>query len=233
MRARARGRGSRVQAARPRRSPLRSVARGAQDDPCGELVGGAELERRSRLQRSSSRRTGSPRSSSRRRSGAVTITLRNCTSVRGGPRPRPGARPATVVALPVARPSGERERFARRAARAARTASSGSSLPRSRCSSRGPRPISSTGFALAAQVAGQAGAVVTSTFVAQAGAPGAYRSSRHSTSRLPACSLPRPVGDHTAAGAATPRGCAVAVGVDADRVVQFVCKHPFDPPTRS
>src|SRR5207247_1779772 len=42
--------------------------------------GAAPVERRRRLQRSSRRWTGSPRSSSRRASGAVTITLRSCTS---------------------------------------------------------------------------------------------------------------------------------------------------------
>ncbi len=61
-------------AAWTRRARVRSTSVAASSS------GVRELERRRRLQRSSSRCCGSPRSSWRSWSGAVTITLRSCTS---------------------------------------------------------------------------------------------------------------------------------------------------------
>ena len=69
VRARGRERGSRARARRLRRSRLDPAGEAAQDDPHRELIGALPLERRRRLQRSSSLLTGIPRSSWRSRSG--------------------------------------------------------------------------------------------------------------------------------------------------------------------
>jgi hypothetical protein len=104
-----------------------------------------ECERRKRLQRRTNCVIGSRRSSSRRCSGAVTITLRSWT--RACRRASTALRRASSSTRNASCRSPERGSVSVSVAspvRAARIASRGSSLPRSRRSPRAWRPTSST-----------------------------------------------------------------------------------------
>jgi hypothetical protein len=176
--------------------------------------------------------TGSPRSSSRSWSGAVTITPRRCPSA--SRRTSTALRRAISSSRSASRRSpdlGSASVSLASAARAVRAASSASSLPRRRRSARGVRLISST-VSLAGELAGKAGAV----------AAGAPRSPTRARRRLPRPRTPAPLRGRArspAPSAAPPQRLkrrprppryARPSACDADHVIHLVCNHPLDPP---
>ena len=105
-------------------------------------------------------RSVSPRSSSRSRSGAVTITPRSCVSA--SRRTSTALRRATSSSRSASRRSPDRGNASvslASAARAVRAASSVSSLPPSRLSARGARADLEHRLATSREEAGKAGAV--------------------------------------------------------------------------
>ena len=132
--------------------------------------GVAVLERRRRLQRWISRWAGSARSSSRRPSGVVTITLRSWTSACW--RTSTALRRASSSRRSASRrcpARGSASVLLARAARAARIASSGSFLPRKRRSLPADETRLENGLAACTQIAGKPGTVIFAHLMVFAG----------------------------------------------------------------
>ena len=120
------------------------------------------------------------------------------------------------------------------AERAALIASSGSSLPRRRRSPADAAADLCHRFGARGEKACQGGAVVAAAF--DRPHPSTWRVSISESQRLRVAarlSGSRCLSDDRARASVDNReGVLIAMGVDTDHVVQLVCKHPTDPPTR-
>ena len=198
--------------------PLRERA---QHEPIVASSSGVrELERRKRLQRSSSSPTGSRRSSSRSRRGRSRSRRGAARARLGGRRRRCDARAAAAAAPLGAAPPRQCAASRWRAPREPRgSRRAESSLPRSRRSARGVRPTLEHGLAAAAEIAREAGAVVAGALDrpdtrAAARAPQRSAAPPHSRARSPAPIAARP---QPPSARQRPQHVLVAVRVDTNR----------------